>query len=106
MGRRKVPSRNDAMGIGERARPARSQPAPWPVGVACPASLNGVEDLSGGLWLARRQPPHAKARALPRNCIVPAQNIPLACFTSLSYSAWVPIQNHTINAPLRRPKAR
>src|ERR1039458_7538579 len=29
-----------------------------------------------------------------------------ACFISLSYSAWVPTQTHTINSPLRRPTAR
>jgi hypothetical protein len=38
----------------------------------------------------------------PRGCL----NQEDERFTSLSYSAWVPIQNHTIKAPLRRPKAR
>ena len=42
-------------GMGERTR----------LRVACSAALNGGSNLDDGMWLARRQPRHAGARALP-----------------------------------------
>ena len=53
------------MALGSARALACIQPAPSLVGLACSGSMNGGENLSGGMWLARRQPPHATARALP-----------------------------------------
>lgn len=41
--------------LGSARAPACIQPAPSPVGLACPASPNGEENMSSGLWLARDQ---------------------------------------------------
>src|SRR5581483_4669267 len=58
-------SRSDAVGFGEHTRPRVCRPAPSPVGTGALGRQQTVDHSDTLVWLARRQPQHARARALP-----------------------------------------